>query len=197
MTRRCTDGCRGHSTSFAAPSTGVLLTGGSPEAGRSSTSSARPCALTADLDISVLRENLNALLETLKPAHAWAAINGHLKPLAAHLEDPRLHNIWLTETDGHAFVLQINIETGSSEGWTYRRCPSISLPWDRGIRRVHGLPTGTPATQLLWKAKDPRPRDTIDFAASLCLLNGEDRRWLARSVTTAHRESPWIRALTG
>lgn len=127
------------------------------------------------------------------PAHLrpFAAMSGRLLPLMEHLDDPELHNIWLHDEDRDRFVLQINLEEGDESVWRYRRDPRIALPWSSAVANVRGVPTGTPATQLLWKARDPRPQDEHDLSVADGLLLPKQRRWLRMAIRIAHPHSPW------
>ena len=150
----------------------------------------------ADIDISTLRPALPALLGTLPgQLEPFAAIDGHLHPLATRLDDPDLHNIWLRDTRHGRWVLQVNIETGDQVAWHYRRNPRIALPWDLAVRDVAAIPTGTPATQLLWKSARPRPQDDADLGLALGILPAAERHWLAQAIHAAHPSSPWIKVL--
>jgi hypothetical protein len=151
-----------------------------------------------DIDISTLRSALPALLGYL-PGHLepFGAMDGHLYPLAAHLNDPDLHNIWLRDERHGRWVLQLNIEAGDQAAWRYRRDPRVSLPWNLAVRGVGGIPTGSPAAQLLWKSPQPRPQDDADLALALGFLPVADRRWLAEAIHMAHPSSPWVGAIPG
>jgi hypothetical protein len=54
-----------------------------------------------------------------------------------------------------------------------------------------GLPYVAPAVQLLWKAKDTRPKDEHDFETVAPLLTADERGWLADAIARSHPESPW------
>jgi hypothetical protein len=146
-----------------------------------------------DIDISTLRADLAGVLAVLparlRPA---AAMNGHLLPLAEHLDDTALHNIWLRDEETDRWVLQVNLEDGDQTSWRYRRDPGICLPWTSAVRVTRSVPTGTPATQLLWKSKAPRPQDEHDLDAAHSALSAGSRRWLRDAVRTAHPRSPWL-----
>ncbi|MGK5742717.1 nucleotidyltransferase domain-containing protein [Micromonospora sp. URMC 103] len=147
-----------------------------------------------DIDVSTLRPALPALLDSMSARlRPFAAMNGHLLSLAEHLDDPALHNIWLRDEKRDRWVLQINLEDGDEAVWRYRRDPRITLPWSRAVAPVRGVPTGTPATQLLWKSRDPRTRDEHDLRISQGILDAEERRWLREAIRTAHPQSPWVR----
>ncbi|SCG38409.1 nucleotidyltransferase domain-containing protein [Micromonospora inositola] len=145
-----------------------------------------------DIDVSSLRPALPALLSSLPTRlRPFAAMSGHLLPLGEHLDDPELHNIWIHDEDGDRFVLQINLEDGDESVWRYRRDPRITLRWSSAVATVCGVPTGTPATQLLWKARSPRPQDEHDLNVAHGLLRPDEHRWLLRAIRTAHPRSPW------
>lgn len=142
-----------------------------------------------DIDISTLRAALPALLGVM-PVHLrpFAAIGGHLFPLTDHLET---HNIWLYDQGRDRFVLQINVEDGDEAVWRYRRDPRITLPWGSAAALVRSVPTGSPATQLLWKSRDPRPQDEHDLSVAHGLLRPAERQWLRKAIACAHPRSSW------
>jgi len=68
----------------------------------------------------------------------------------------------------------------------------VRVPLEHVIRRRDaGLPYVAPAVQLLWKAKDTRPKDTEDFDLIAPLLDAHERRWLADAISLCHPESAW------
>jgi hypothetical protein len=82
--------------------------------------------------------------------------------------------------------------------WVFRRNPAISRPLaSMGERTADGTPYLACDVQLLWKAKDHRPKDDLDFDAALPLLTEEQRRWLGASVAATHPGHPWLARLPG
>ena len=152
----------------------------------------------ADIDISTIRPGLPTLLGSL-PGYLepLAAVDGHLYPLASRIDDPDLHNIWLRDERHGRWVLQLNVEAGDQAAWRYRRDPRIALTWDLAVRDIAGIPTGSPAAQLLWKSPQPRPRDDADLAFALGILPVAERRWLGEAIQMAHPSSPWITVICG
>lgn len=145
-----------------------------------------------DIDVSVVRAEWARLIAEL-PSHLepYAAIDGNLLALADWADSPRLRNIWLRDSRTDRWVLQVNIEEGDA-AWRYRRQPWIELSWHSAVRIVRGVPTGSPATQLLWKSPSPRPRDDADLDVTLPVLSSDDRAWLLQSIRLAHPSSPWL-----
>jgi hypothetical protein len=146
-----------------------------------------------DIDISTIRDDLPEVIGALPDRLApFAAMDGHLFPLSARAADPGLHNIWVQHVTSGRWALQINIEDGDATSWRYRRYPQISTTWDFAVRVLNGVPTGSPATQLLWKSQAPRPQDDADLASAIGKLPERERRWLAHAIRSAHPSSPWV-----
>src|SRR5690606_40711200 len=74
--------------------------------------------------------------------------------------------------------------------------PPIRMPRGRLARKDPlGRPSVSPAWQLLFKAKNPRPKDEADFLTHLPFLSGEEKRWLLSSLRIHHPSSGWIKRL--
>ncbi len=75
----------------------------------------------------------------------------------------------------------------------FRRDRRISRPLGEVILRTRGeLPYLAPEVQLLFKAKDMRPKDEKDLEAALPLLSQRRRRWLDRAISEARPDHPWL-----
>lgn len=145
-----------------------------------------------DIDVSVVRADWQALLGQL-PGHLepFAAMGGELLALSEKAADPALHNIWVRDQRSTRWVLQVNFEAGDDTAWRYRRDPRVTTDWDSAVSMVESVPTGTLATQLLWKSPRPRPKDDADLSVALPVLGLRERRWLAEAISLAHPNSPW------
>ena len=147
----------------------------------------------ADLDISVLADGLAPSLHALDgKVDAWTADNGGLSRLPQDCDVAGLRYVWLSVPATTNFVLQINIESGDQNRWTYLPFPQIHLAWGEAITPVKGVPTGSMAAQLLWKARNPRPADDIDFQAGFPTLTSTQSSWLRTAIRLAHPDSPWV-----
>jgi hypothetical protein len=145
-----------------------------------------------DIDVSTCGPHLAAVLTTLPAGlEPFAAQTGELLSLASVDSAVEVHNIWVRRRDTGRWVLQVNVEAGDQDAWAYRRHPEIRLPWDHAVVDVRGVPTGTPATQLLWKSRDPRPQDESDLDEAGPRLPAAERRWLVEAVRASHPASPW------
>jgi len=147
----------------------------------------------ADIDISLRRDDLPAFRRfvaerlTLKIAH-----DGRLHELSGEPLADEVHGLWARETSTGPWRLQVHLEPVESSEWIYRRDPRVRLPLEQAIRhRDDGLPYVDPAVQLLWKAKDTRPKDEEDFETVVPLLDANARRWLAGAISLSHPSSAW------
>ena len=65
-----------------------------------------------------------------------------------------------------------------------------------GAMTVDGVPSLLPEIQLFYKAKTPRDKDELDFAAVIPVMTGEQRRWLAEAIQLVHGDHPWVARLS-
>jgi hypothetical protein len=153
----------------------------------------RPTRAHADIDISLRRSDVPAfhrfVADTLllKIAH-----DGQLHEAPDLPIGHDVNGVWARETPTGPWRLQVNLEPIEAGEWSYRREPRVRLPLEQVIRRRDdGLPYVAPAVQLLWKAKDTRPKDIQDFELIAPLLDAHERRWLAGAISLCHPESAW------
>jgi hypothetical protein len=153
----------------------------------------------ADIDISLRRSDLAAFRAfissrlDLKIAHDGQVHEMTDGPLAAEV-----NGLWARKSADGPWRLQVNLEPVADGEWCYRRNLHVRLPVETVIRRreVDRLPYVAPAVQLLWKAKDTRPKDEHDFETVAPLLTADERRWLSDAIVRSHPESGWPARLT-
>jgi hypothetical protein len=153
----------------------------------------------ADVDISLRRADLPAFqCFVAGRLELQVARGGRLHDLPDGPTGDDVHGLWAREMASGPWRLQVNLEPVDGDEWIYRRDPSIRLPVDHVIRRRDdGLPYVAPAVQLLWKAKDTRPKDEQDFETLLPLLDRHERAWLGATIARGHPESVWPARLAG
>lgn len=145
-------------------------------------------------DVSVVAADLGALVAALPAGFsAWApASEGDgLVPFAQAAADADLQPVLVHDDARRVWVLQIDVEDGAARAWVYKRDPRLQLPWDRAVLDLHGIPTGAPEVQLVWKALRPRPEDDLDKDAVLAVLSDEARAWYERAILSIHPHSTW------
>ncbi|WP_460801980.1 nucleotidyltransferase domain-containing protein [Microbacterium sp. GXF6406] len=149
-----------------------------------------------NIDVSVVARDLAALVAALPEGlSAWAPGAGddddELIPFAEAPADADLQPVLVRDDAQNVWVLQINAEDGAPRAWVYKRDPRLTLPWERAVIDVNGIPTGAPEVQLVWKALRPRPEDTIDKDAVLPTLAEEAVAFYETALLRIHPHSTW------
>ncbi|WP_055483843.1 nucleotidyltransferase domain-containing protein [Sphaerimonospora mesophila] len=146
----------------------------------------------ADVDISVLRRDQQAVRALLAGWDVHAADPPGLRPWPMDEVLPgHVHDIWVREHPGGPWRFQLMLDEADGEMWVYRRDPRIRRPLstltivDNGVARI------APEVQLLFKAKDPRPKDELDFTEVLPVLDRVRRGWLDEALAVAYGDHPW------
>jgi hypothetical protein len=151
-----------------------------------------------DIDIAVFRDDQAQLYQWLGEWRLFAADPpGTLRPWSeGEWLPPAIHDIWAYERAAHAWQLQIMLIDTDGDAWVSRRHPLIRGPRPDLLVPYHDIPCVRIEVQLLYKVKGNRPKDQLDFQASLPLLTGEARAWLRRALELAHPEGhPWLALL--
>jgi hypothetical protein len=91
-------------------------------------------------------------------------------------------------TPGFEFLLNERTDTH----WVSRRHPGLMVPLcETTTTSVLGIPILMPEIQLLYKAKQTRPKDQSDFEVALPRLTASQRHWLARTLRQYYPDQPW------
>ena len=147
-----------------------------------------------NIDVSVTSADLAAFVDALPTGYsAWAPaeVEGPVIPFDEVGADSDPQPVLVRDDSRGAWVLQVNVEDGSAAAWVYKRDPRLTLPWDRAVLDIDGIPTGAPEVQLVWKALRPRPADTVDMDAVRPHLTGEAARFFETALLRIHPHSTW------
>jgi hypothetical protein len=144
-----------------------------------------------DIDVGICRDDAPLLHDWLCDFELFVAAGGRLRrwngePLSAHHNED---NVWMRQTAGGPFAIDIAIGAGEAAEWVYRRNPRIRCPWeDAVLRTTDGVPYLAPEVQLLFKSKGLRAKDTCDAEVIIPLLDRNRRTWLGSHLQPNH---PW------
>jgi hypothetical protein len=148
-----------------------------------------------DIEIAVSSEALGTVRECLRGHVFYAASRGRLREVQPS-EAVTAHQFWVLDPVAGKWRLDIMTDPGSESRWVYRRDHRIAAPRREMLGRSEGgIPYLRPHAVLLFKAKDPRPKDEFDFAGALSKLASGERAWLADALALAHPQSPWTRLM--
>jgi hypothetical protein len=144
-----------------------------------------------DLDVSLRRGDAGALLPMLPGWEVHVAASGRLRlwdgaPLVA---DRHENNLWCRPGPGEPWALDVVISDGDDDEWIFRRDRRIRTPWSEAVlAAADGTRYLAPELQLLFKSKDVRPKDDVDAARVIPLLDVVRRRRLGELLPATH---PW------
>jgi len=147
-----------------------------------------------NIDVSVTAADLPALIASLPEGFsAWAPADDEdaVVRFADAPADADLQPVLIRDDARGVWVLQVDVEDGAPRAWVYKRDPRLTLPWDRAVLDIGGIPTGAPEVQLVWKALRPRPEDDIDKDAVVAELSADARSWYERAILSIHPHSTW------
>jgi hypothetical protein len=150
----------------------------------------------SDLEIGCFRSDLPSFAGVFSGWDVCIARNKQLQPhdLRDAPPDPPF-SLWLKQPGSALWSFEILAEERLGERWLYRRDPRVERRADQLTIRRKGHRIVVPEVQLLYKAKDPRPKDAADFAAVAPTLAAGAKSWLRHALSVAHPNHPWIDAL--
>ncbi|MEU8178830.1 amino acid transporter [Microbispora hainanensis] len=146
-----------------------------------------------DVDISVLRRDQLAVRALLAGWDVHAADPpGTLRPWpVGEVLPDHVHDIWVREHPGGPWRFQVMLDEAEGETWVYRRNARIRRPLSTLTIREDGVMRIAPEVQLLFKAKNPRPKDERDFAEVLPTLDAVRRLWLDEALALGYGDHRW------
>lgn len=105
-------------------------------------------------------------------------------------------SIWCRRNPDSAWIMQVLLGESDGVDWLFRRDPRVRIPISQlGRRTRDGIPYLTPGVQLLFKAKNTRPKDRADFKAVLPNLDQAERTWLISALAMTDPRHPWLAEL--
>ncbi len=152
-----------------------------------------------DIDVLVLRRDQLQVQKVLLGWDCWVADPpGTLRPWYDNEVLPLgISDIWCRCDRNSPWQLQIMLDESEHGQWHSRRHRSVTkLVAELGMIDGAGIRYLAPEVQLFYKAKAPRQKDQIDFAAALPHLSFHQRAWLRAAILTAYGEgNSWLAAL--
>lgn len=149
-------------------------------------------------------------LEFATSPHAAPRIARHLSELAffearkgeltpANFNRPLKEDVWQywgADTSADALRVDMMIERGDAQNWSYKRHPCYVQPRDKAILQTkEGIRYLAPQFVLLFKAKHTRPKDDQDFGAVAPRLNEAALAELRNGLNRFHPKHHWLKLL--
>jgi hypothetical protein len=148
----------------------------------------------ADVDVVCRLTEADALRDHLAGWDLHRVVDGELDPWTGPLEPS--HQIWVRPHSEADWAFEVLFELVTDEGWRFHRNTNVTLPTERLITTITGIPTLHLGIALLYKAKRDDDFDLEDLLACLPVLDHEERAWLADAVAATHGlEHRWVPVL--
>ena len=151
-----------------------------------------------DLDIEMYRDDRDFLFEVFAGWDLHVVSEGQLVPWQrGDPIDDAVFGVWGRPTPDDAWAIEVILANGDETTWRFRRDPDISLPRSRLTAERRGVPFCTPEVQLLYKAKQARPKDDVDLTRCLHRLGRDQKAWLRDAIARGRSDHPWVAVLDG
>lgn len=141
----------------------------------------------SDIEIACFRTDLARLLPALGAFEIAVARNKVLTPyrIGEALPDDSF-SLWVRRHGETLWDFEIVAERQHASEWVYRRDPTVTRPMTSVFGLAGEIPIIAPEVQLLYKCRDPRPKDLDDLRRFIPLLDEATYAWLHGAVATAH-----------
>jgi hypothetical protein len=147
-----------------------------------------------DIDVGLCRGDVVTLGGLLAGWEIAVATDGRLRPWDGQPVGENENNLWARRQPG-PWEVDITVGEGDADFWAYRRDQSLTMPWvDAVLTNADGVPYLAPALQLLFKAKDPRPKDDFDAEVVIPTLDDRGLALLHVRLPPEHRWRPLVDA---
>lgn len=112
-----------------------------------------------------------------------------------HRPVPGCNQLWTRASAAQPWEYDLLLSPGTSREWVYRRDATIRMPLTDALWERDGIRYLQPEIQLLYKASGQRPKDNVDFAATLPFLDAKRRDWLRVGLEHTLPDHTWLQQL--
>ena len=150
-----------------------------------------------DIEIAIFRRDQIALQNFLRDWNLQKAENGALADWKQdeYLKLP-VHAIHCFNDKAEPSFLEVLLNEKENGVWQYRRNRQITKPLSElYLTTESGIRFLRPEIVLLYKSKNVRAKDELDFQAAAKHLETEARRWLRNALSVCYSEHNWLEIL--
>lgn len=149
-----------------------------------------------DVEVAIFRRDQEALWRHLSGWTMEKVVAGGRHPWRGQWLPPPIHELHARRGEGDLRELEVLIDEAWADTWRFRRNLAVMRPTaEIELRSPEGIPFLAPEIVLLYKAKEPRPRDEEDFRTALPTLDEPRRQWLAEALRACHPDHAWSSSL--
>jgi hypothetical protein len=147
-----------------------------------------------DIEIAIFRRDQIALQNFLRDWNLQIAANGELSEWkrGEYLELPA-HAIHCFNDKAEPRFLEVLLNEKDGGIWQYRRNRQITKPLSElYLTTESGIRLLSPEVVLLYKSKNVRPKDELDFHTAFGHLTAKSRKWLKEALLICHPQHDWL-----
>lgn len=144
-----------------------------------------------DIEIVLYRQDQLGIQEYLNDWNFKKVQNGIVIPWERneHLVPP-VHETYAEKVTEK---IEILLNESDAEHWLYRRDTRIKRELSKAFLTTNnGIPVLSPEIALLYKSKNPRPKDEMDFRNMYEYMSMQQKLWLQDSLKLIYSKHPWI-----
>ncbi|MGB1288717.1 MAG: amino acid transporter [Aggregatilineales bacterium] len=148
-----------------------------------------------DMDVVIYRDEQLAAQAWLSEWHLYAADPpGTLRTWQPGEYLPvGVHDIWGYQSGVNQWQFQFMIAEVNNGNWVSRHHPEIRFARDTLINIYNNIPCIRSEVQLLYKSRNRRPKDEVDFDVCVPLLSTHQKKWLRQNIQKLFPEGhPWL-----
>lgn len=150
----------------------------------------------SDIEIAIFRENQLHLKEFLTGWNLYKVDHHKISHWDGEFLRLPIHEIHACKKESGE-VLEILLNEADCREWIYRRDTRIKLPKHAAWRNAEsGLPILNPEIVLLYKSKNTREKDTLDFFNVKDSLYVNQKTWLRKAIELQHPNHEWLEYLS-
>lgn len=146
-----------------------------------------------DVEIGIYRKDQVELKRYLATWDFRKVVHGEFLTWSDEYIELPVHEIHAKGAGGD---LEVLLNETDCENWIFRRDRRITYPLKPFIRFTEaGLPYLTPEIVLLYKAKNTREKDHMDFKSVKDALDAKKQQWLKQAISIHEPTHEWLKVL--
>jgi hypothetical protein len=145
-----------------------------------------------DIDIGVFRSDQVRLRVLLSGWDVHVVCKGRRWEWNGESLQPSINDLWIRRDRAQPWCMQVMLNDGGGDQWVDRRDNFMRMTRSEAIHHDRQQPYLAPHIQLLFKAKDHRPKDDLDFRAAFPLLQPDEKTWLTDELNKRHPGHVWL-----
>jgi hypothetical protein len=155
----------------------------------------QPTRQHENIEVAILRDDQLAMKYYLEDWKFWLIEQGQRRPWRDwQMRMLPVHEIEGLSPQGRSVRFLLNESDGGN--WVYHRDFAIRLSLEQWIMRAaFGVPVLAPQIVLLFKSRDRRPKDDLDFRVAADRLEPQQAAWLAEAIGKTDQNHPWLSVL--